>query len=65
MNEKHDTGSDALNAALDRLREWAECPGEMDAIEAVCDVLHAAGRESEPHEIGECPTCGGSRWPRR
>ena len=48
-----DTGSDALNTALDRLQRWREAVperggmevvGEEDIIEVVCDVLDESGR---------------------
>ena len=55
-----DTGNDALNRALDELRRWAECPERgtgIDIIEAVCDVLDAAERSPDHHDVGGCGHC--------
>ena len=45
--EEQDTGSDNLNAALDRLKKWVSKPSDTLASEVIVDVLMAAGRLPE------------------
>ena len=42
--EEQDTGSDNLNAALDRLQKWVSKPSDTLASEMIVDVLKASGR---------------------
>ena len=56
VDEPFDTGSDALNAALDTLRDWCEDPDDGDPGPFIGDVLDAAGRN--PRETPKADSRG-------